>query len=154
MKRLIVVRHANYKGDMTISESGVRQMKELARRLKQHVEGRVVRMLTSTAPRAIGSADVLAASLNLSGYIEALSLRKDDEHWSDLREVLKLVREQLQDVDVLIVVTHLDHAEELPSFFAEEVLGKQGINPVGLMKGNAVIVDCETSEMEFIRPKI
>lgn len=153
MKRLIVVRHGDYQGDMTISDLGVRQMRKLARQLRRHVEGNVVRVLTSTAPRATGSARVLVEELSLSGYIEALVLWKDNEHWSDVEEALGFVREQFQGVDVLIVVTHLDHAEELPGLFAKKVLGRPNFDQVGLKKGQAVIVDSETIEVIVIRPE-
>ena len=124
-------------------------MLNLAERMKPHLDGLSIRMLTSTAPRAVDSTDVLVVELKISDIDRQEVLWSDNEHRQDNHAALDLIKSESVGVDVLIVVTHLEYAEELPALFCEEVLGVR-IERFRFAKGQGLIVSCEEKTAEVI----
>lgn len=142
MKKLIVFRHGAYDEKTgRLDEDGREWLVRVAERVKPHLEGRV-RILSSTAPRAVDSAEVLAAQLGLEGVEQHLVLWSDNEHRMNLPGVGTLVFQCSFDVEVLILVTHLEYAESFPTYFAEEMLHSD-IEPYQVSYGCARVIDCE-----------
>lgn len=142
MRTLIVVRHGEYGSDLRLCNSGRRQMEDLAQQLRPYTTGCRVRMLASSAPRASDSGTVLAAKLELDGFEQHEILWSDNDHYQDDAAVLALIREKFEGVDVLIIVTHLEYAETLPTVFGQEVLGVR-FKMIDLGKGRCRVVCCE-----------
>lgn len=144
MKKLVVCRHGNYDEDKRLDASGRVQMGSLAHLLKPHLSGHSVRVLSSTAPRAVDSSVALLRELAIEGLCDFETnpvLWSDEEHRKDLPAALELVRTKFEGIDVLILVTHFEYAEDFPSYFASRVLGT-GIRHRNVTKGGARIIDC------------
>ena len=144
MKKLIVCRHGNYGDDKRLDASGREQMRQLASQLRLHLSGCAVRVLSSTAPRAVDSAETLIRALALDGLSDFELhpvLWSDEERRENLSAALELVRTKFEGIDVLVLVTHFEYAEGFPSFFARRVLDAD-IRHRNVAKGGARVIDC------------
>ncbi|TAK04126.1 hypothetical protein EPO34_03190 [Patescibacteria group bacterium] len=122
MDLLVIVRHGNYGADDRLNDLGRDQMRHLAELVRPDLAGRAVRLLSSTALRAVDSAEVLAQALALASFERHDLLWSDNRHREDYAAALALIREKSEGVDVLLVVTHLEYAGYLPTLFGKEVL--------------------------------
>ena len=140
LKVLIVVRHADYDySSGHITNFGRENMDSLGLMLRKALGAqKSIRMLSSTAPRAIDTSDVLARNLELDGYIQEEVLWSDEDHRARYRQVVSLVEQHADGVDVLIVVTHLEHGEHLPAYYWKK--GMTG-SIRALSKGEAAVLD-------------
>jgi len=139
MEKLILVRHGNYNGSV-ISDSGRQQMEILARKLQLELQDKRVLIISSTALRAIGSAEVFSNVLGIS-FEQDEKLWSDNDHWRDHSQLLELIRARQEDADVIILVTHLEYTEEFPAYYGKEEL-KVNWNQREIEKGEAWIIDC------------
>ena len=149
MKKLIVARHGSYGEDMRISSAGREQMVKLAETLKKHIDGCKVVMLSSSAPRAADSAEVLAGLINVP-FKEYEVLWSDNRHRRNDQAVLDLIESKKGDADVVIIVTHIEYTDSFPSFYARKVLNAQ-IFSYGIGKGEAQILDCGQKTIQIVR---
>ncbi|EFK95845.1 protein containing Phosphoglycerate mutase // Nucleotidyltransferase [sediment metagenome] len=141
MKRLIIARHGEYDHEMNLSTYGKEQMRKLAQTLIPYATEGTLCVLSSTAPRAIQSAEVLGQALHTEPETYE-SLWSETDRPTQLNAVLALIGEH-ENCDTLIIVTHLEYTEELPQYFAREVLGTS--HPfVSLKKGEMVEINCQT----------
>ncbi len=147
LTRLIIVRHGDYEvRSGKLSLIGIAQIEVLAGKLRPHVEGRRVRMLVSTATRAEQSAEILKKELDISD-VELHGTLSSEEDRIDGVKAFELVDERsADDIEVLIVVTHLEYADVLPRMFAEQKLGwNVGRPEVG--KGRACVLFLNIREL-------
>lgn len=149
MKKLIIARHGAYGDDLNLSPFGQQQMMSLAKQIKGHINGDRVVILSSTAPRAQQSAEILAQHLGVIHQLHDL-LWSDSDHPHDHHEALKLVRTHKDSVDVIVLVTHLEYGEEFPQFFSNRELNGTRMDGNGIGKGQAWIIDCELKRMLLI----
>jgi phosphohistidine phosphatase SixA len=150
MRQLMVVRHGHYGDDSRLSDRGRAQMGALAEKLRAIMSGALALILTSTATRARESAKILSSSLGV-GCEEHEILWSDGSHPEDLRGTLELVRSHQDKVDVLILVTHQEYAEDFPPFFAREEL-RTPMRTGLIAKGEAWVVDCAQKTMTLVSP--
>ncbi|MBP6860542.1 MAG: histidine phosphatase family protein [Candidatus Pacebacteria bacterium] len=148
MKYLIIVRHGDYDtATLGLSASGTEKIEMLTRELCLRELGRL-RILTSTAKRAVESAGILSLVSNSEPEQYAL-LRSDAAQDPDMPAALKLVKDRGADVDTLLIVTHQEYCDEFPSYFGKNEL--QTRFQVGSIdKGQAVIIDCATKTFERV----
>lgn len=157
MRKLFIVRHGSYVPveDKHLSQEGRRQAVELAEKIAEHVDGMPVTVISSSALRASQTAEIISQKLGVG--IELTT----DLLWSgntgkvrgsskDFRELLKLLDEQFQDCQVVILVTHYEYAECFPQFFAREKLGAV-LYSRDIDKGTAWLVDCVEKRLVHIR---
>lgn len=150
MKHLFMVRHGIYGGDDRINDGGRWQMKRLSRDIKQVLCGGSVYLVSSTAPRALDSSEVLAAELALPPEFEQVPyLWSGDDSPSDsfyhnpnLDRLIEIVDERREKADGLVMVTHLEVVESFPTFFLEREFG-QNRHIERVAKGRAVHFDLE-----------
>lgn len=142
---LIIVRHPDTKAvgrELRISAEGAKQMGALVPALRRYLAGKV-RFLSSTAPRATDGASMLVELLGRQELVERhKELEITDPPRSTLADALRVVRAAIDGddgADVVVVVTHLDYAEDLPPAFAREVLGKE-IPKVSMDHGQARLI--------------
>ena len=141
MKKLFVIRHGDYNDSLRLSELGKEQMTQVSEKILTRLNGHSMLMLSSTAPRAIDSANAISKVL-LIDYEEHEMLWDDDSHWGNLNESIKLINSKKNLADAILVVTHFDFTEELPEHYAKEVLNISSlIGTVG--KGEAWEIDFE-----------
>ena len=149
MKHLFIARHGNYGFDSRLDNSGLRQMNNLGRAINEIMNGGSTKVISSTAPRALDSAEALIAQLGLSKFEHVPYLwfgtdsPKDSYYWMpDRYKLLDLVNEQKDGIDGLVMVTHLEVANQFPNFYCEKVLGKY-FSIGEISKGRAVHINLE-----------
>jgi phosphohistidine phosphatase SixA len=83
-------------------------------------------VIASAAPRAIETAEIIAATMRLTGRMKGVipyePLWSDEDHEIDLEGTLWAIKEHNQ-CDVVVVVTHHHHVMQFPDYFAERELG-------------------------------
>lgn len=140
MSRLAIVRHGDDGYDGRLNDIGRRQMQALGEKLAESFDqdSEMALVLSSTAPRAVDSAEILA------GLLQA-PIEKHEVLWSggihpeDLEAVYKLVRSMRTRADLLVVVTHFEYAEEFPGFLGQRDLNQPYRESFG--KGEGVVLD-------------
>lgn len=138
MDTLIVVRHGDHL-DGSITKYGRQQIGELAGQLKPDLLGKAVHIITSSAPRALETSQILQAAFPPCTLEETKSLWDDSSNRGDLKEALRLVN--CSPAPATIVVTHMDMVEWLVNRFGEEVLGV-GLDAFAVSTGRGWFIDC------------
>ena len=154
MKKLIVVRHGLYSNlpGFPLSDAGRKQMASLGSQIRaQHTNGTTPRILSSIAPRAKESAEILAAILGAEVELEE-ALWSENGRPVQLDKVLSVLSNN-GNIDVVIVVTHLEYTYELPEAFGEKVLGARLVTDRELNKGDAWVIDCVEKKIEFLHSR-
>lgn len=151
MKRLIIVRHGdyeNYVGNLT--GVGRKRIEILARRLAPFVFGKVA-MLSSTAIRALETAEVLAVTLGGRG-IKTYDALLSSPGKCNLKGALYAVKQAEKEVgaETFILSTHYEHAQFLPQYFGEKELGVT-FEAREIERGEAWVIDCETKTLILIQ---
>ena len=159
MKKLIIVRHGAYDfSSERINNYGKAQMCFLAENIDfeadmPHLETSAVQIITSSAPRAVDSAETIAGELGISlaDIWKDPALWSDTEHPQDDETALDLIDQYASnpDTDVLIVVTHLEYARDLPEIFCSNVLNMH-VQRTELEIGQSIIIDCEKKTTTII----
>lgn len=160
-KRVIVIRHGHYGQDHNLSEQGKNDIANLAIKLLPEIQGEDIICLTSMAPRALQSAEILQKKWAEQGV--ETQFEKKYEIWSGNdagRERRRLQEDEQKKVsvhdfdwlqqfiekdyhEVIVVVTHLEFVEDFP-----ELLGMRGKE---IDKGTAMILGMETKNQRFMR---
>ncbi|MDP2361012.1 MAG: histidine phosphatase family protein [bacterium] len=145
MTRLALLRHGDSSG-RDLSPLGERQAAALGRQLRDlEPTPRQPRVVTSPAPRARQTASLVCSFLGLSGPLEERRLWSGPDGAPDSWEndpwwLLDRMEAWGRDVDLLVVITHLEICATLPSLLAEHV-GLPGVLPPGLARGQGLYVD-------------
>lgn len=158
MKHLFVARHGNYGYDNRLDNVGREQMTDLSRSIKGVLGDNSAYIVSSTAPRALDSAEVLTSQLGLEGFEELLYLweggdaPKDAYEWvRDRDKLLEVVDERTEKADGLIVVTHFGVVRDLPHLFWNRRLEKKGEGPNrSPEKGQAAHFDLEAQTYQIL----
>ena len=160
MKHLFVARHGDYDYDSMyaarLNDSGRQQMEVLGKAMKEILKGSSVYLISSTAPRALDSSEILVAQLALPVFEKSSYLWSGDDAPSDsfyrnpsLDRLMGLVNNKRSKADGLVMVTHLEVAEEFPTYFLKKELGQD--EPIGeISKGQAVHFDLEQRTYQII----
>ncbi|MBI4457856.1 hypothetical protein HY633_02750 [Candidatus Uhrbacteria bacterium] len=153
MKILLVCRHGDYSSDGgRLTDYGRIQIRNLADNLRTtcSLDGKRILLLTSTAPRAMDSAEVLKACLAIPFLEPWEFLWSDRDHRQNNGKVLSLIKKKADEADVLILMSHLEYCEDIPVEFARQVLNV-GIKYIrGPGKASARIVFCENGANQFV----
>lgn len=144
MKLFVLCRHGSYQNGH-MDSLGERQ----AKRLRPRIKGLKVRVISSTAPRASQYTDVLVRELGLTDRYDDALLWSDSDHPSDNEGATQLLVYQSQEVDVLIVVTHLEYAYTLPRLYVREMCDAS-IWSTELDEGDACLFNCEALTISYI----
>ncbi len=151
VKKLILVRHGHYDyGDGNLTNKGFVQITGLAKKLFDVLNGSSILMLSSTAPRAVQSAEIISKELGVP-------FESHDVLWSgssgkvagtmrDFKQVLEMIIGHEHQADAVILVTHYEYVEDFPRFFGTKVFGhslKSYVIPVG----TSWLIDCEEKTM-------
>ena len=148
MEKLIVVRHGHYARDDKLSDRGRAEMAALAEKLKLHLDGLAVVILTSTADLARQSAEILGDFFVVD--VEAHEVLWSEEiHPEDFAGALKLVKSFEHMADVLVLVTHYEYVERFPAYFArEEWKVSRESHLIG--NGHAWVLDCSEKTLVLV----
>lgn len=154
MDKMIVVRHGHYDHRERLSEVGQGQIATLAERLAVHVDGgNSLTLLSSTAPRAMDSAEILAKKFGVSyERLDVLwtgndAMRIGEEE--DFKELMGIINGRHSKARVVIIVTHYEYVEDFPAFFGKTILNAR-LHGWVIDYGEAFVIDCGTKEMVHI----
>lgn len=135
MKKLILVRHGSYVTDcdsdnfLNLSDWGRHEIASLAERLEGRVDSGSLLILSSPAPRAVQSAEILAAAFGVQFETnEALS---DD---SSGARVCSFVRTRQAEADTIMLVSHAILCIDAALDFADDA-------PDSIQTGQAIVID-------------
>lgn len=161
MKHLFIARHGAYEyteGVPRLNKEGIKQMEHLGKHIKEILNNNSIYLVSSTAPRALDSSEVLKSELGLSKFEELPYIWSGndatEESWewdfSGKRrdKLLNVISERENFADGLILVTHLEIVESLPYNFLKKV-GEEG-NPPSPAKGRAIHFDREMKTYNLI----
>ncbi len=154
MRNLFVARHGNYNdSDGLLTDWGRRQYFELGAKLKPVAIGSIY-IMSSPAPRAYQSAEILAQKLR-ADKLEKENLLFPGEAGFDISsadsvvKLTKLVKERGAKTDNLVLVTHAEVCMDLSNYYAQTELGY--LKTVGPFPyGSAVRLDCVNKNAEFL----
>jgi len=155
VKHLFVVRHGEYSGEGSrLDDTGRQQMAELGRAIRGILGEGTAYVVSSTAPRATDSADVLIAELGLPNYekLQYLWTGSDspekNKYTRSAKGLLGVVSEREGRADGLVVVTHMEVAVDLPVAFLQYRFGRE--DHINLPKGRAVHIDLEGRAYKYL----
>ncbi len=156
MKHLIVVRHGDYAVGGILSEQGKKQINSIALQLTSLRHNKPSVILTSPAPRAQESADILQQKLGITDCVQIRFFWSDTTAPAptyykdrDPSKVMDIIN-QYSDKDVVIVVSHLELVNQFPRFFAINSLEKSWILPE-LQKGQAIYIDIQNKSFKILK---
>ncbi len=156
MKHLIVVRHGDYGDNRKLSEQGKKQIANIALQLVDLKNNQTSVILTSPAPRALESAEIIQQTLGITERIEIPFFWSDTTAPAptyykdrDPSKVMNIINKYL-DKNIVIVVSHLELVNQFPRFFAETKLGKYWNLP-DLQKGEAIRFDVQTKSFKILK---
>lgn len=114
MNLCLLVRHGDY-NSAGLSEKGRSEIANTAQRIAPHVRDKSIVALSSPAPRASQSADILREQLGLNAIQTFDVLWADSSHRIQPDAAHACITRAGQDTEVVLVVTHLELVELLPS---------------------------------------
>ena len=147
MDTLIIVRHGHYNCN-GLSDYGREQISSLSNKLKPFINNASPLILSSTANRAIESAEIIATTFNVSLEKHEI-LWSEKSHPEDLYGTLELIRSREHETETIILVTHYEYTENFPEYFAEAYLNTQ-IDSYDINKGEAWVIKCDDKTIQHI----
>lgn len=149
MKKILIARHGYYLANGELSLLGAAQMRGVRDFVVSNYRGlRCVVVASPSVRTEMGAETIAEGARCLYVTEEALfSGFKGKEYVStDVSKVMSIIKEN-SECDVLIFVTHLEYAEELPSEIGEEILGVKGFPFEEIQKGDFWVVDLESKSI-------
>ena len=140
MERLVLVRHGDYGPDGHLSDAGRQQIAGLAEILADKINGSSVLVLSSSAPRALDSAMIIAEKFGTT--IESHDFLYDE--W-DSQKLVQLISTHTNQAETVVVVAHIE-VERFPEWFGETQL-KVRLPKIAVQKGAGLLIDCKTKMM-------
>jgi len=142
MKNLIVARRGSYDENLNLNMVGEEQMQKLAESLKEIIGEDSILLLSSSAPCAVQSSQVLSSELGID-FESFDELWSDCDHCQNTARAMKLILNKAKSFEHVIIMTHLEYSESLPHTFAEEALDIFGhYMGSSTPKGKAWRIDC------------
>ena len=162
MKHLFLVRHGEYddEKDKRLNDEGKRQIKILSEAIENILESSSAYIVSSSAQRAIDSAEILAVRLGIPGKIEKAPYLwagasgpsgnfSYDDTWDG---VIRFIEERQAIADGLILISHCElFRDGYVYHFIHKKLGDKS-GPMGIGKGKAVHIDLEGKTYQIIPP--
>ena len=147
MKNLLLLRHGYYQGE-DLDENGKEQMEEIARQVaEQKWTGKTV-VMTSAAPRASQSAQVIADALNVPVAHVTDAFWSDNRHRQDNDRFKAELESHKGDADNIILVSHPEYVKDLPSNLTLNF--PKRADRYERSKGAGVIINFETQTCQEI----
>ncbi|MGE0792733.1 MAG: hypothetical protein AB7V77_00975 [Candidatus Woesearchaeota archaeon] len=156
MKHLFIGRHASYDSEGRISAEGKKELDFLSEQIKQVLNGGSAHIVTSTAPRALDSAEVLKKNLNATvveePYLWSGTDAPEDSFYTDRNydRVVDIINKHKDNADAVIVLSHLEVVDDVPRGYACRELGIY--NSIGsISKGEAYYFNLEKKEVSALK---
>lgn len=159
MEQLFIIRHGDYNkvGGLTIL--GKSQINQVATQIKKYCDGKRVVILTSTAPRALESTKIIAEINQIEKIIRNQFLWSGDDadpinsyyynqNPSKIMDILD--SDNLMENDIVIIVSHYEVVNQLPSFFFKVMLGQTQFCP-NLKEGECLQIDIANKSFKLLK---
>ena len=161
MQDLVSARHGKYSG-ARLNDRGKEQMRTLADYIEKIMYGRSIYLVTSTAPRAIDSGEIIADRFGLTDFesldylwagpgCPANSYEKDESENSD-KKLVAIVEDRRKKADGIVVVSHIGVADSL----AFRYIAKYEIplhNYDDMYAGEGIHIDLKSKNAQLIPPR-
>lgn len=153
MKYLLVIRHADSDDGTFLTEKGNEQVQRLVAAFSGAFPPETrFKFLSSKLGRAMRTIVPLAMSVGHSErdveYHDCLFSNDRSDIEKLLGEVYEMLLELETKVDVAVVMTHLEIAENLPRHYADMALGKK-VKKCTMNRGTAVLLDMKGEMREL-----
>jgi phosphohistidine phosphatase SixA len=161
MKHLFVVRHGHYDYKTgQLDEVGNAYLKALAQSVIPLIKGNSSHLISSTAPRALESSELLASELGISKDFEREPYLWDAEDspiegiaWNrDYNKLMGIINGRRARADNLIIVTHLRTAKDFSTIFLKNEIGKDE-KFAKINEATAVYIDLEKKDYTILPEK-
>ncbi len=152
MKTLIVIRHGEYDGTPEIlNEDGVEQITRLASFLERELRGRKIAILTSPAPRALQTSNIIAerfphADRSTKDGLWSFGEMQEEQE----QEILHLVEETSKTHEVVILSGHSELVDTFPTFWGKSK-GFKIPREFAPECGTARILDADSGTVRYIK---
>ena len=115
MKNLIIIRHGSYaKNSGKLNEAGLLQITNLSKVIATDMSIAKTQIISSTAPQAMHSAELLSQKLVLTYKTDSVFCIKNNHGANIFKAVEKMVEvSRNMDIDTIILITHLEYCSEL-----------------------------------------
>jgi phosphohistidine phosphatase SixA len=151
MKKLIIARHGSYDEKRNLDGKGIHEMQKLAVAIVSEVAGMKAAILASAAPRALQSAAILSAHIEVP-YESTPVLWSCEGHSYNPERAMHLIEEKENSADCLILVTHLEFVKFFPPDFGMERLNTP-LRGSEIPKGSAWVIDCMSKDQKVINSR-
>ncbi len=147
MKRLVIVRHGEYGAMDHLNDNGKKQITQLTANPRLQKTEKVT-IFSSPARRAKESAEILGIFFGVKAEEHAGLY---DDSLPAFERTLNLIRSKKDEVDTVILVTHLEYTKFFPSYFAKMELGVSSFPPEkSVSYGRAWEIDCEHKTLTLL----
>lgn len=150
MKKVIIARHGQYDGNSGLLDLvGCDQVRNLGQAMKDFTTGDGTAIISSTAPRAIQSSEILSEIFGIPDRHEKFLWSGPDCPYlrthPNLDEAVHVIKSSW--ADVLILVTHQEYCENLPRHLSFRLKWKESDFPCEpISTGHAWVFDLETKK--------
>jgi len=159
VKHIFLVRHGAIDRHRLLSEEGKQQISDICVDIAQRAQGDT-RIVTSTAPRAIDSAQIIKRRLGLMNHILEPFLwsydgPRDENNYTtnqNKTELLNVVKKH-DDIDTLIVVGHVEILRDLPGLVLKEYLD-QFEHTWDIQTGGCIHIRLEDKKWKVLTPSM
>jgi phosphohistidine phosphatase SixA len=157
MKHLFVVRHGVYDSNKRLGLAGKMQIECIGEQIQQILNGGSSYLMSSTAPRATDSSEILEKQLNLATKVELMN-----RLWTGVdgfgfnpnyKQLMRMVKKRGENVDGLVIVTHFEVAEYFPRLFMYQEFKKEEDFTGKVKTGQAVHINMQAQSYDIL-PKI
>lgn len=151
LRTLILIRHGEYdKKTMGLNKTGKAQIKDLCSKLMPIINNGDVVILSSTAKRAIESADIFKEITGINYGQHELLWSDEPSRIADYPAALKLIQKYADKAKTIIIFTHLEYVENFMTFFTKSQLDGTNIKSHVIPKGTAWVLNCEKKTLKQI----
>ncbi len=154
LEKLIIVRHGDYHGDSGLTFGGQQQIVGLAKVLADHVGSSTIALLSSTAPRAKETSEILASHFGGIQFDSHMCLYSGGRRLveENAEKALQLIDDKGATHTVVILSTHLEFIDFFPTFWGRK-RGFEIPESRETPKGTARVINVQTGEVEYLFPE-
>lgn len=158
MEHIFIVRHGDFDSKTRkLTDLGKKQIAKVAIQIKNLLGAKSSVIVTSTAPRALESSEIISETTKTQDCVpvEFLWSHPDDApsggYYSDQNpsKVMAILKEFMQK-DIVILVSHHEVVNQFPKYFMQEVFGKTSSCPK-LEKGEALHIDVLKQSFKILK---
>ena len=153
MNHLFVIRHGEYGVDYNLDDIGRQQIESLVEQMKKIV-GEIKNgfyLLSSTAPRAEQTAEIIAQAFGLEGFAKDKRLFTEGGYIPNslLEEIDGMISPHRETTGVIALSTHYEVVKKYPMHFLKKEFGREE-RIRGLDTGEGVHFDLEARTYQII----